>query len=205
LVAFACAPLLALFCVSCATVHEVTVDAIRATAPGAATSYRLEVERGGGAPLAPDTLERVTTHVREALAGTGAYEAPPGTAPDEIIRITAGVGPGHRKIVYEATVEPQYRVSRKDRKQIIAREKFIRLSARETRPASGGAHVPGEERWSVNVSIDDEGETLEPYLGALSTALRDHIGLQATEEKTVLVKESPRSPPPPAGKFAARW
>lgn len=171
----------------CATTHEVTVDAIRDSAAVQGTSYRLESVYSG--PEGDSSLlPQVLTHVREALASTGAYEAPAGTAPEQVIYVETGVGPGHRKIVYEATVEPIYRVSRKDRKQIIAHEKFIRLSAREPSPASTGAR--GRELWSVHVVVDDERRELAPYLTVLAAALRDHIADQAPEERTILIKES---------------
>lgn len=171
----------------CATTHEVTVDAIRDAAAVQGVSYRLEpVYSGPGGD--PSLLPQVLTHVREALASTGAFEAPAGTAAEQVIYVETGVGPGHRKIVYEATVEPIYRVSRKDRKQIIAHEKFIRLSAREPVPASTGAR--GRELWSVHVVVDDESPELAPYLAVLAAALRDHIADQTPEEKTILIKES---------------
>lgn len=171
----------------CATTHEVSVDAIRDPAAVQGASYRLEpVYSGptGGESLLPQVLG----HVRKALASTGAYEAPGGTTPEQVIYVETGVGPGHRKIVYEATVEPIYRVSRKDRKQVIAHEKFIRLSAREPVSASTGAR--GREIWSVHVVVDDESRELAPYLTVLAAALRDHIADQAPEEKTILIKEA---------------
>jgi hypothetical protein len=171
----------------CTTVHEVTVDAIRDSAASDDASYRLAVAHGTARPT-PEPMEEVLLSVREALATIGAYEAPAGVAPQQIIHVEAGVGPGHRKIVYEATVEPLYSVSRKDRKQIIAHEKYIRLSARE--PVPPGATTQGRELWSVHVSIDDDGRELAPYLPVLSAALRDHIADQSPEEKTILIKES---------------
>lgn len=173
--------------VGCATVHEVTVDAIRdpAAVPGA--SYRLEMVRGQQ-PAVQEVEGIVLEHVRAALASTGAYEAPAGAAPEQVVFVEAGVGPGHRKIVYEATVEPQYRVSRKDRKQIVAHEKFIRLSAREPLPPGPGA-LRGRELWSVHVAIDDESREFAPYLTVLAAALRDHIADQTPEERTILMKE----------------
>jgi len=133
-------------------------------------------------------MTEILAHVREALASTGAYETPAGTTPQQLIYVEAGVGPGHRKIVYEATVEPIYRVSRKDRKQIIAYEKFIRLSARD--PVSTATGARGRELWSVHVVIDDENRELAPYLTVLAAAMRDHIDDQAPEERTILIKES---------------
>ncbi len=171
----------------CATTHEVTVDAIRDPEALQGASYRLEPVHGGSGAES-SLLPEVLTHVREALGSTGAYEAPAGTMPQQVIYVEAGVGPGHRKIVYEATVEPIYRVSRKDRKQIIAHEKYIRLSAREPVPPSSGAR--GREFWSVHVAVDDEKRELAPYLAVLATALRDHIADQAPEEKIILISES---------------
>ena len=171
----------------CATVHEVTVDAIRdpTAIPGA--SYRLEVVRGAQ-PMADEVDEALQRHVRAALASTGAHEAPVGVAPQQVVFVEAGVGPGHRKIVYEATVEPQYRVSRKDRKQIIAYEKYLRISARES--ASRDSGQLGRELWSVHVSVDDESKELGPYLTILAAAVLDHVDYQAPEERVILIKEN---------------
>lgn len=175
----------ALFCAGCQTVHEVKIDAISDASRPRGQLSRLEIRPGPRAD--EDLLRQVATHVEHALALNGIAVAPPGAEPDVVIRVEAGVGPGQRKFVYDATVEPKYRVSRRDRKMIVVHEKFIRLSAREL---DRRGHSTRAEIWSVNVGVEDESVDLAPYLPALTAALIDHIGEHATEEKVVKIPEA---------------
>ncbi|HYC71837.1 MAG TPA: hypothetical protein VEB66_11560 [Opitutaceae bacterium] len=173
------------FGAGCRTVHEVKIDAISDAGKPLGQLCRLELRPG---PTADEPLlRRVAAHVEHALALNGIGIAPVGTKPDVVIQVEAGVGPAQRKFVYEATVEPQYRVGRKDRKMIQVHEKYLRVSAREPHPAG---HAPGPEIWSVNVGVEDESPALAPYLPALTAALIDHIGDHASEEKVVRIPEN---------------
>jgi hypothetical protein len=170
----------------CTSQVEMTVDAIRGTTMPALYSYRLEpTNRAGGVP--PELWPRVLAAVRQALAYQGCFEAPTGSAPDQHILIEAGVGPATRKIVYDATVEPHYRIGRNDRKLIFVHEKYVRLSARRGSPT-------GEELWSVHVSVEDELKSFEPRLAVLAVALAEHAGDRAFEEKRITVRPPKGAP-----------
>lgn len=171
----------------CQTVHEVKIDAIRDPALPAGDAYRMQIIPAGPS-VDPAVATKVAGLVREILASRGMYEAPPGVQPEAVIYLETGVGPGQRKYVYSATVEPLFRVSRKDRRQVIVHEKFIKLSARKPTPETSRGR--GEELWSVHVLVEDEKNTLEPYLPVLTAALVDHIDDDFDEEKIIRIREA---------------
>jgi hypothetical protein len=175
----------AVLAAGCRTIHEVKIDAISDPSKPVGQLSRLELRPGPHADEA--VLREVAAHVEHALSLNGIAVAPPGAKPDILIRVEAGVGPAQRKFVYDATVEPKHRISRKDRKMIYVREKYIRLSAREPEQ---GTNSPRAEIWSVNVAVEDESEELSPYLAALTAALIDHIGDDASEEKVIKIPEA---------------
>ena len=178
---------LCLLLAGCQTVHEVKLDAIRNPALPAGEAYRLVVLPTRPA-ADPALAAKVGDLVRQVLASRGMYEAPAGSSPEAVIFLETGVGPGQRKFVYSATVEPHYRVSRKDRRQVIVHEKFIKLSARE--PARESGRGRGEELWSVHVLVEDEKDELAPYLPVLTAALVDHIDDNFDEEKTIRIRDT---------------
>jgi hypothetical protein len=169
----------------CRTIHEVKIDAISDPSKPVGQMSRLEIRPGPQADEA--VLRQVAAHVEHALSLNGIAIAPEGTKPDVLIRVEAGVGPAQRKFVYDATVEPKHRVSRKDRRMIYVHEKYIRLSAREPDQGPTAART---EIWSVNVAVEDESVELSPYLPALTAALIDHIGDDASEEKILRIPQT---------------
>lgn len=66
-------------------------------------------------------------------------------------------------------------------------EKFLRLTARENKPAVEGQ--PPAELWSVEVSAQDDSKDLRKYLPVLASASIDYIGKDAPTGETVKVKE----------------
>ena len=64
---------------------------------------------------------------------------------------------------------------------VTVREKFLRLSARDTKSAT--------EVWSVHVSIEDESSDLRKYLPLLAGVAADYIGKDTRTQQTVEITE----------------
>ncbi len=72
-------------------------------------------------------------------------------------------------------------------RQVAIYEKYLRITARENKPASEGR--PPAEVWSVNVSAEDESKDLRKYLPILASATADYIGKDTTNQRTVKIKD----------------
>lgn len=72
-------------------------------------------------------------------------------------------------------------------RQVTIYEKYLRITARENKPASEGR--PPAEVWSVNVSAEDESKDLRKYLPILASATADYIGKDSTSQRTVKIKD----------------
>jgi hypothetical protein len=72
-------------------------------------------------------------------------------------------------------------------RQVTIYEKYLRVTARENKPASEGR--PPSEVWSVNVSAEDESKDLRKYLPILASATADYIGKDSTKQRTVKIKD----------------
>lgn len=170
----------------CQTVHDVKVDAITNLHKPGGTSYRLEVkDAGGGVDKEAGVL--AVSSAKSALAARGLFEAPANIAPDMVINLEYGVGPGEIRIVYQSNTDMGTGLSGSQRsaaKPLLVFEKYLELSAREAGapanpPVRGGAENHenrGEELWNVRVSVEDPKKDLVPYLVILANASIDHIG-----------------------------
>jgi hypothetical protein len=67
-------------------------------------------------------------------------------------------------------------------------EKYLRLTARENKPASEGR--PPSELWSVQVSAEDESKDIRKYLPIMASASIDYIGKDSTNQQVVRVREN---------------
>lgn len=67
-------------------------------------------------------------------------------------------------------------------------EKYLRVTARENKPASEGR--PPSEIWSVHVSTEDESKDLRRYLPLMASATADFIGKDSSSEKVVKIREN---------------
>ena len=72
-------------------------------------------------------------------------------------------------------------------RQVSIYEKYLRLTARETKPAGEGR--PPSEIWSVSVSAEDESKDLRKYLPIMASATADYIGKDSTNQKVVKIKD----------------
>lgn len=65
-------------------------------------------------------------------------------------------------------------------------EKYLRLTARENKPATEGQ--PAAELWSVQVSAEDESKDLRKYLPIMASASIEYIGKDSDSAQKVRVK-----------------
>lgn len=70
--------------------------------------------------------------------------------------------------------------------QITTYEKYLRLTARENKPAAEGR--PPGELWSIHASAVDESNDLRKYLPIMASATVDYIGQDAPPETRVKVR-----------------
>lgn len=69
-------------------------------------------------------------------------------------------------------------------------EKYLRLTARDTAPASEGK--PPQEIWTVDVTSEGESRDLRKNLPVLVAASIDYIGKDSHGQKTIKIKDSDR-------------
>ena len=65
-------------------------------------------------------------------------------------------------------------------------EKYLKITARENKPASEGR--PPAELWSIHASAEDESKDLRKYLPIMASATVDYIGQDSSSQKVVKVK-----------------
>ncbi len=65
-------------------------------------------------------------------------------------------------------------------------EKYLRISARENKPASEG-RAPAEI-WSVSTSTEDQSKDIRKYLPIMASATADYIGRDSAKETKVRIK-----------------
>jgi hypothetical protein len=70
---------------------------------------------------------------------------------------------------------------------IITYEKYMRLSARENKPASDGQ--PPAELWTVDVSSEGESADLRRHLPVLAAATIEYIGVDTRGQKSIKLKD----------------
>lgn len=178
-----CALLAAVLVLSgCRAPHRVKVDAISHPRKTPGSAYVLEV-RDPAIGFTPDVRARALAEVRSALTARGLYESPAGAQPDLIVQCEYGVGPGHMIIEYKprnmlaidywGRLPPNGGAT-----PVLVYDKYLKLTAREPAPKSTPRHndpVPGEELWSVHLTIEDPRNELAPYLPVLATASVEYI------------------------------
>ncbi|MSU70274.1 MAG: hypothetical protein EXS39_05795 [Opitutaceae bacterium] len=72
-------------------------------------------------------------------------------------------------------------------RQVSIYEKYLRITARETKSAGEGR--PPSEIWSVSVSAEDESKDLRKYLPIMASATADYIGKDSSNQKVVKIKD----------------
>jgi len=146
-------------------------------APNAeAADMIVELDYGLEAPRSK--IERVSTPVYAQVGGGVRYDSVPVT--------DARGNVSHRTVaVYEP---PRTELIGYDDmpRQITIYEKYLRITARENKPAAEGR--PPAELWSIHASAEDESKDLRKYLPIMASATVDYIGQDSTNQKLVKVR-----------------
>ena len=87
----------------------------------------------------------------------------------------------------------QYVGDREYTVMVVTYEKYLRLSARETKAPGEGR--PPAEIWTVDVSTDGENRDLRKALPALAAATIEYIGKDTRGEKTIKLKDTDKDGP----------
>ncbi len=137
----------------------------------------VELDYGMDAPRTK--LERVSVPVYAQAGGGVRYEQVPVTDAkgNASYRTVAVYQPPRNELIGFDDVP----------RQVTIYEKYLRVTARENKPAREG-RAP-DEVWSVNVSTEDESKDLRKYLPILASATADYIGKDSTTQRTVKIKD----------------
>lgn len=139
----------------------------------------VELDYGLDAPRTK--IERVSVPVYAQVGGGVRYEPVP-------VLDAKGKTVGSRTVaVYDAPRNELIGYEEIPRPVTIY-EKYIRLTARENKPASEGR--PPSELWSVQVSAEDESKDLRKYLPIMTSASIDYIGTDSSSQQVVRVREN---------------
>ncbi len=136
----------------------------------------VELDYGMEAPRAK--IERVTVPVYAQVGGGVRYDS---------VAVTDSRGnTGYRTVaVYEP---PRSELIGYDEmpRQVTIYEKYVKISARENKPASEGR--PPAELWSIHASAEDESKDLRKYLPLMVAATTEYIGQDSSHQKVVKVR-----------------
>lgn len=136
----------------------------------------VEMEFGMDAPRAK--TQAVSTPVYAQVGGGVRYDTVPVTDANGVTttRTVAVYQPPRSELVsYERLPQP-----------VTIYEKYLRLTARENKPAAEGQ--PASELWSVEVSAEDESKDLRKYLPIMASASIEYIGKDSDNAQNVKVK-----------------
>ncbi len=136
----------------------------------------VELDYGMEAPRSK--IERVSVPVYAQVGGGVRYDTVPSTDSrgNSTLRTVAVYQPPRNEIVGYEEVP----------RMVTVYEKYVRISARENRPASEGR--PPAELWSIHASTEDESKDLRKYLPILASATVDYIGSDTSSQRTVKVR-----------------
>jgi hypothetical protein len=138
----------------------------------------VELEYGLDAPRTK--VERVSVPVYAQVGGGVRYDTVPVTDSrgNVTTRTVAVYDPPRNELIgYEEMP-----------RQVTIYEKYLRLTARENKPANEGR--PPAEIWSVQVSAEDESKDIRKYLPIMASASIDYIGKDSTNQQVVRVREN---------------
>jgi hypothetical protein len=138
----------------------------------------VEVEYGLDAPRTK--VESVSVPVYAQVGGGVRYDTVPvtDTRGNVSSRTVAVYDPPRNELIgYEDMPRP-----------VTIYEKYLRLTARENKPATEGR--PPAEIWSVQVSAEDESKDIRKYLPIMASASIDYIGKDSTNQQVVRVREN---------------
>lgn len=136
----------------------------------------VELDYGMEAPRSK--VERVSTPVYAQVGGGVRYETVPVTD-------SRGNTSFRTVAIYDA---PRSELVAYDdvHRQVTIYEKYLKITARETKSASEGK--PPAELWSIHVSAEDESKDIRKYLPIMASATVDYIGQDSSTQKTIRVR-----------------
>jgi hypothetical protein len=154
------------------TSREVIVDAINDPKLTPGLSYRLVSRVNPALSTRGEPLNnKAVAYVVAALATRGLFEAPEKVVPDMIIELDYGVGQPTPH-VYLGNVREKYL-------QLLARRYNERAPVRQ----------PGDELWSVKVSVEERSPNIEPCLPVLATVAGDYAGTNTLTQKRLSISD----------------
>ena len=88
---------------------------------------------------------------------------------------------------YQEPPSTEYIGDREYMVTVVKYEKYLRISARENKPA--GDNAPPAELWTVDVSSEGESRDLRKHLPVLAAATIDFVGKDTRGQKSIRLKE----------------
>ncbi len=198
----------------CSSQYRFAVDAVRETPTTLPRqSYRLVDARPAVAVDDPD-FERMAADVHTALSAKGLYEVPHGLVPDLVVEVDYGMsapiqtrrfrtepihavmspgwssGLNRNSIPGAPGAAQQYLGTRDVPYTEITYQKFLRLTARELVPDTGGAL--GRQVWSLHVTNQDESNNLGEYARLMVAAAMDSIDQDHAQPRRVVLTRKDR-------------
>ncbi|MGH8020558.1 MAG: hypothetical protein ACREIA_20190 [Opitutaceae bacterium] len=129
--------------------------------------------------------ELAADYIRTALSAKGMFETPEGTTPDMIIEVDFGMeapmilmGDSYN-IGWTGDNASALRVDE------IVYDKYLRITARETKEAAGSR--PPRELWSIYVTNTDEETNLPRYVLLMVSAAMDMIAERSANRRSLVL------------------
>lgn len=142
----------------------------------AAADMVVEIDYGMEAPRTK--IERVSVPVYAQVGGGVRYDTVPvvDSRGNTTLRTVAVYDPPRAELIGYDEMP----------RQVTVYEKYLRVTARENKPASEGR--PPNELWSVTATAEDESKDLRKYLPIMAAATGDYVGRDTGQQAVVRVK-----------------
>ena len=117
------------------------------------------------------------------------YATIPGAVRTQVVMVGTDKSgnPIYRSVTVQDPPRTEYIGDREYMVTIVTYEKFLRLSARENKPAEEGQ--PPAEIWTVDVSTEGENRDLRKALPVLAAATIEYVGKDTRGQKTIKLKD----------------
>jgi hypothetical protein len=114
--------------------------------------------------------------------------------PGRVVSQTVQVGtdrngnPIYQTVTYQEPPTTEFDGYREYQVRVTVYEKYLRLSARENKPAAEGR--PPSEVWSVDITSEGESKDVRKALPVLAAASIDYVGKDSHGQKTIRIKDT---------------
>jgi hypothetical protein len=118
------------------------------------------------------------------------YLTVPGAISTQLVQVgvdKAG-NPIYRTVTIQEPSRTEYVGDREYMETVVTYEKYLRLTARENKPAVEGQ--PPAEVWTVDVSTEGENRDLRKALPVLAAATIEYVGKDSHGQKTIKLKDT---------------